>query len=114
MGQIGCAVLGLIFMGTMIVTAIVSGNWNFALVGIFVLAVPLYRGYRQVKQQAQRQRATTITTAPTPASPQPTAPPDVEMPDIPHQIRKLAELRDAGALTTEEFERKKAELLERK
>jgi hypothetical protein len=34
-------------------------------------------------------------------------------PDIPDQIKKLAELRDAGALTNEEFERKKAELLDR-
>jgi hypothetical protein len=33
--------------------------------------------------------------------------------DIPDQIKKLAELRDAGAITDEEFERKKAELLER-
>jgi hypothetical protein len=34
-------------------------------------------------------------------------------PDIPEQIKKLAELRDAGAITEEEFERKKAELLDR-
>lgn len=33
--------------------------------------------------------------------------------DIPGQIRKLAELRDAGIVTEEEFERKKAELLGR-
>jgi hypothetical protein len=33
--------------------------------------------------------------------------------DIPDQIKKLAELRDAGAITEEEFERKKAELLDR-
>jgi hypothetical protein len=33
--------------------------------------------------------------------------------DIPDQIRKLGELRDAGVLTEEEFEAKKAELLSR-
>lgn len=33
--------------------------------------------------------------------------------DIPEQLRKLAELRDAGVLTAEEFEAKKAELLAR-
>jgi hypothetical protein len=34
-------------------------------------------------------------------------------PDIPEQIRRLAELRDAGLITQEEFETKKAELLRR-
>ncbi len=33
--------------------------------------------------------------------------------DVPDQIRKLADLRDAGILTAEEFETKKAELLTR-
>lgn len=33
--------------------------------------------------------------------------------DIPTQIKKLAELRDSGILTDEEFEKKKKELLER-
>jgi hypothetical protein len=33
--------------------------------------------------------------------------------DIPEQIRKLGELRDAGVLTSEEFDSKKAELLAR-
>ena len=33
--------------------------------------------------------------------------------DIPDQIRRLAELRDAGALTNEEFEAKKKDLLDR-
>jgi len=33
--------------------------------------------------------------------------------DIPDQIKRLAELRDSGAITDEEFERKKAELLDR-
>jgi hypothetical protein len=33
--------------------------------------------------------------------------------DIPEQIRKLGELRDAGVLTEEEFEAKKKDLLDR-
>jgi hypothetical protein len=33
--------------------------------------------------------------------------------DVPEQIRKLAELREAGAITDEEFEEKKKDLLER-
>ena len=33
--------------------------------------------------------------------------------DVPDQIRKLAELRDAGAISTEEFEAKKRDLLDR-
>ncbi len=41
--------------------------------------------------------------APTPAS----------VPDIPEQIAKLAALRDAGALSEEEFAAKKTELLSR-
>jgi hypothetical protein len=32
---------------------------------------------------------------------------------IPELIKKLAELRDSGAITEDEFERKKAELLDR-
>jgi hypothetical protein len=42
---------------------------------------------------------------------QPTEPP--KNLDIPDQIKKLAELRSAGVLTAEEFERKKNELLDR-
>jgi Bacterial PH domain/Short C-terminal domain len=34
-------------------------------------------------------------------------------PDIPEQLRKLGELRDAGILTPEEFDEKKADLLSR-
>jgi T3SS (YopN, CesT) and YbjN peptide-binding chaperone 3/Bacterial PH domain/Short C-terminal domain len=43
-------------------------------------------------------------------SPAPEAGP---VPDIPDQLRKLAELRDEGILTPEEFEAKKADLLAR-
>jgi hypothetical protein len=33
--------------------------------------------------------------------------------DIPDQLMKLAELRDSGVISEEEFKRKKAELLDR-
>lgn len=39
--------------------------------------------------------------------------PAVQSTNIPEQIRKLAELRDSGALSDEEFEAKKADLLDR-
>jgi len=47
-----------------------------------------------------------IPPAPTPAAPAPA-------PDVTEQISKLAALRDQGAITPEEFEAKKAELLDR-
>jgi hypothetical protein len=37
----------------------------------------------------------------------------VATPDVADQISKLATLRDQGAITTEEFEAKKAQLLDR-
>lgn len=45
------------------------------------------------------------------ARPMPTSAPGQE--DVLEQIRKLGALRDAGVLTDEEFETKKASLLER-
>ena len=39
--------------------------------------------------------------------------PESSEPDIPEMIQKLAELKESGILTEEEFEKKKAELLER-
>ena len=42
-------------------------------------------------------------------APQPSAAAQ-QSPDIPDQLRKLAELRDAGILTPEEFDAKKASL----
>ncbi len=47
------------------------------------------------------------------ASEPPETPSPTVAPDIPEQIRRLAELRDAGLITQEEFETKKAELLRR-
>ena len=50
---------------------------------------------------------------PAPAPEPPPAPATPEPPDVLEQIRKLAELRDAGALTDEEFNAKKSDLLGR-
>lgn len=41
------------------------------------------------------------------------APSSAAQPDVMDQLRKLGELRDAGVLTTEEFDAKKADLLAR-
>jgi hypothetical protein len=41
------------------------------------------------------------------------AAPLVAEPDVFEQLRKLAELRDAGIVTSDEFDAKKAELLSR-
>jgi predicted Zn-dependent peptidase len=41
------------------------------------------------------------------------APAPAAQPDVFEQLRKLAELRDAGIVTAEEFDAKKAELLSR-
>jgi len=50
---------------------------------------------------------------PASAAPAPPVAPGAGQPDITDQLKKLGELRDAGVLTTEEFETKKAELLAR-
>ncbi len=52
--------------------------------------------------------------APPPSSPVPAvAPLKLNEPDPMDQLRKLADLRDAGVLTTDEFEAKKADILRR-
>lgn len=68
--------------------------------------------YRRMEGEARRQAsfqsegiAEAVGKAAAPAAP-PAA-------DVPDQIRKLAELRDSGAISADEYERKKAELLER-
>src|SRR6478609_9101293 len=68
--------------------------------------------YRQMEVNARRQaswHAEAIASNPAPAPAPVAAPP----PDVTDQIAKLATLRDQGAITTEEFEAKKAELLDR-
>jgi uncharacterized membrane protein YdbT with pleckstrin-like domain len=65
--------------------------------------------YRQMDVNARRQaswHADAMANRPATAVP-------VAVPDVADQIAKLATLRDQGAITTEEFEAKKAELLDR-
>lgn len=70
--------------------------------------------YRQMEVNSRRQ-ATWQADAIASANPgmQSARPPTAAAPDVADQIAKLATLRDQGAITTEEFERKKAELLDR-
>lgn len=53
------------------------------------------------------------SSAPAPAAPPPAAAPAPAGPSIVEQIKQLGELRDAGLISPEEFEAKKAELLSR-
>src|SRR3954452_24875387 len=67
--------------------------------------------YRQMEVNSRRQaswHAEAIANRPAPVAAVPVATPDVA-----DQISKLATLRDQGAITTEEYEAKKAELLDR-
>ncbi len=69
--------------------------------------------YRQMEVNSRRQagwQAEAMTTQSRAAAP---APAPSAAPDVADQIAKLATLRDQGAITTEEFEAKKAELLDR-
>jgi membrane protein YdbS with pleckstrin-like domain len=61
----------------------------------------------RVMEDHERTRAGWGRDAPPPA---PAAP---SPPDIPEQLRRLAELRDSGVISAAEFEAKKAQLLER-
>ena len=55
-----------------------------------------------------------IYTPPPPTAPiTPAPPPKTTAADVADQIRHLAELRDQGHITAEEFEAKKTELLKR-
>ena len=81
--------------------------------------------YRQMEVSAKRQAswsgqamAQAATPGPPVAAPPPVIPPapapaPAPAPDVTEQISKLATLRDQGAITPEEFEAKKAELLDR-
>jgi len=69
--------------------------------------------YRQMEVNARRQASwhTEASSAHAPAPPVAAVP--VATPDVADQISKLATLRDQGAITSEEYEAKKAELLDR-
>lgn len=68
--------------------------------------------YRQMETNARRQAGWhgEAVAAATPAA---SAPVVASSPDVADQIAKLAALRDSGAITAEEYEAKKAELLDR-
>jgi hypothetical protein len=66
---------------------------------------------RNVKAQSTPAPAPVATPAPTPAPAVASAPAPIA--NIPEQIKKLADLRDMGVLTPEEFDAKKKELLSR-
>jgi uncharacterized membrane protein YdbT with pleckstrin-like domain len=61
--------------------------------------------YRRMEAEQRRHASFGREAAPPPAAP--------AAPDAAEQIRKLAELRDAGAITQAEYDAKKAELLDR-
>jgi hypothetical protein len=71
-------------------------------------AIPITKNRADIFQEAARrirERTDAVRSAPSAiVAPQP---------DIPGQLKQLAELRDAGVLTSEEFDSKKAELLAR-
>jgi hypothetical protein len=69
--------------------------------------------YRQMEANARRQASWSGQAAAAAGLGAPTAVPVHEAPDVADQIERLAELRDQGHITPEEYEAKKAELLER-
>lgn len=68
---------------------------------------------RQQAAWAQQQAAAHAAAASAPAPPAPAAPaaPTNDMSATLEQLKQLGELRDAGILTPEEFEAKKAQIL---
>jgi uncharacterized membrane protein YdbT with pleckstrin-like domain len=68
--------------------------------------------YRQMEVNARRQAGWQGEAVAAHARPAP-APVAAPAPDVTDQIAKLAALRDSGAITAEEYEAKKAELLDR-
>ncbi len=69
--------------------------------------------YRQMEANARRQASWSGEAAVAAGLHAPMAVPVNDSPDITEQISKLAALRDQGHITAEEYEAKKAELLER-
>jgi Bacterial PH domain/Short C-terminal domain len=64
-----------------------------------------------VRDRIAEPHTSAVTPGPSPSTPENAAAP--AQPDIADQLKKLGELRDAGVLTAEEFDSKKAELLAR-
>jgi uncharacterized membrane protein YdbT with pleckstrin-like domain len=68
--------------------------------------------YRQMEANAKK-RAVWGNPAPVAAPAAPASAPAPATPSVPEQLQQLADLRDRGVITAEEFETKKAQLLER-
>lgn len=66
---------------------------------------------RQQAKWAQQTAAAPVAAAPAPAPSAATAAPATDMSATLEQLKQLGELRDAGILTPEEFEAKKALIL---
>lgn len=103
LGKVGMAASG--SGGPSIPPVVVLGGLCCLLVaaGAVVLIVWLVKRSRGAPNALPTQPPVPTNPAPWPAAPAPV--------DIPDQLRKLAELRDAGVLTDEEFLAQKARLL---
>ncbi len=66
---------------------------------------------RQQAQWAQQTAAAPVAAAPAPAPAAASSPPANDMGAMLEQLKQLGELRDAGILTPEEFDAKKAQIL---
>jgi negative regulator of sigma E activity len=87
-------------VGTMARTAVVAGTATAVAGGV--------RNRQEQKQAAQQAEA--APAAPPPPAPAPAAAPSSEV-DITGELTKLAEMRNNGILTDEEFAQAKAKLL---
>lgn len=92
-------------VGTAARTAVIAGTATAVAGGV--------AGRQQAKaQQAAGAQQMPASPPPTPTLPTPEAAPPVEVTDdVVEQLKKLAELRDAGILTEDEFTAKKSKLL---
>lgn len=66
---------------------------------------------QQQRWAAQDHHAATMAAPAAPPAPAPPPPPAADMNESLAQLKQLGELRDAGILTDEEFEAKKAKIL---
>ncbi|HEY5109789.1 MAG TPA: SHOCT domain-containing protein [Acidimicrobiales bacterium] len=89
-------------VGTMARTAVVAGTATAVAGGV--------RNRQEQKQAAQQAEATAAAPPPPAPAPAPAAAPSSEV-DITGELTKLAEMRNNGILTDEEFAQAKAKLL---
>jgi uncharacterized membrane protein len=100
-----------------------KGNWSMVIIFLFV-AVAFYLVTKRPQIVRNRQQTTTLPQTPETTPEQATPEQEEAYPlnisaesvapaDVPDLIRRLGELRDAGEITNGEYERRKAELLDR-